>query len=72
MVSAVATRAETPSPSSAPATIQQVGPAKPPGPAQAEVYRPDWWGLQIWVAGALILAGLHVLDALGRVWSCLI
>jgi len=71
MASAVATRAETSSPSYAPAAIQQVGPANPPSPAQAEVYRPDWWGLQIWVAGVLILAGLHVLDALPQVWSWL-
>jgi hypothetical protein len=66
MASAVATRYETPSPSSAPAATQQLEPAKSPSPAQEELYRPDWWGLRIWVVGALILAALHVFDALGR------
>jgi hypothetical protein len=71
MATAVATRTETQSASSVPAATQQVEPASPPSPTQAELYRPDWWGLQIWVAGALILAGLHMLDVLGRVWRWL-
>jgi hypothetical protein len=71
MASAVAPRAEPLSPSFTPAAIQQAGPATPPDPAPAKVYRPDWWGLQIWLAGALVLAGLHVFDALGRVWRWL-
>jgi len=35
-------------------------------PSTEAVYRPDWWGLKIWVFGMVILAGLHILDAV--VW----
>jgi hypothetical protein len=71
MTTAVAPRIETPSPSSVPVASMQLETAQPPSPAQAELYRLDWWGLQIWVAGVLILAGLHMVAGLGRLWRWL-
>jgi hypothetical protein len=32
--------------------------------APAGIYWGDWWGVQIWVGGALILLALHGINAL--------
>jgi hypothetical protein len=42
-------------------------PADPPE-APESIYWGDWLGVQIWVAGALILVVLQVSDVLGRLF----
>ncbi len=69
MPAAVETPTRTQAPPAVPAAGRQAEPASPPDSPRPELYRPDWWALQVWVARAFLMTWLLVLDALQRLWK---